>query len=130
VFSFGAPPRNGGEDRDDLSPLRRCVRGRSLPADMFGDGMTRPTRVILDGIGSTKRGSDIFIGTRLDGYRPDTSRQSGTGLREIGGWSPYLEEDRRVTKGRERPAVDPRQGRPGSIYWNKPEKDRRDMVDG
>ena len=55
------------------SQLRACVSaGEPLPADMFRRWKEKTGTVILDGIGSTEA-LHIFIGNRLDDYRPGTS---------------------------------------------------------
>ncbi|HYR65053.1 MAG TPA: benzoate-CoA ligase family protein, partial [Reyranella sp.] len=79
----------------DLSSLRACVSaGEALPADMFRRWKDKTGTVILDGIGSTEC-LHIFIGNRLDDYRPGTSGKPVPGY-EVR----ILDEDRKpVAKG-------------------------------
>ena len=57
----------------DFSSIRACVSAaEALPADIFRRWKERTGTVILDGIGSTEC-LHIFIGNRLDDYRPGTS---------------------------------------------------------
>ena len=56
-----------------LDSIRACVSaGEALPADIFRRWKEKTGTVILDGIGSTEC-LHIFIGNRLDDYRPGTS---------------------------------------------------------
>ena len=56
-----------------LASLRACVSaGEALPADIFRRWQEKTGTIILDGIGSTEC-LHIFIGNRLDEYRPGTS---------------------------------------------------------
>ena len=57
----------------DFSSIRACVSAaEALPADIFRRWKEKTGTVILDGIGSTEC-LHIFIGNRLDDYRPGTS---------------------------------------------------------
>ena len=57
----------------DFSSVRACVSAaEALPADIFRRWKEKTGTVILDGIGSTEC-LHIFIGNRLDDYRPGTS---------------------------------------------------------
>ena len=57
----------------DFSSIRACVSAaEALPADIFRRWKDKTGTVILDGIGSTEC-LHIFIGNRLDDYRPGTS---------------------------------------------------------
>ena len=91
---------------------------------MFRRWQEKTGTVILDGIGSTEA-LHIFIGNRLDDYRPGTSGKPVPGY------------DVRVLDENGTPV---RQGDSGRLwirsesaakyYWNKPEKTAETMVDG
>ena len=85
----------------DLSCMRACVSaGEALPADIFRRWKEKTGTVILDGIGSTEA-LHIFIGNRLDDYRPGTSGKPVPGYE-----ARILDENGKpVARGRERRAV-------------------------
>src|SRR4029078_212592 len=63
----------------DVSSLRACVSAaEALPGEIFRRWKDKTGTVILDGIGSTEC-LHIFIGNRLDDYRPGTSGKPGPG---------------------------------------------------
>ena len=83
--------------------IRACVSaGEALPADIFRRWKEKTGTVILDGIGSTEC-LHIFIGNRLDDYRP------GTSGKPVPGYEVKIvdEHGKPVRAGRERAAVDP-----------------------
>ena len=87
----------------DFSSIRACVSaGEALPAEIFRRWKEKTGTVILDGIGSTEC-LHIFIGNRLDDYRPGTSGKPVPGY-EV----KHRRRERQArARGRERPAVDP-----------------------
>jgi benzoate-CoA ligase family protein len=118
LASLDARPR-------DLSSLRACVSaGEALPADMFRRWREKTGTVILDGIGSTEA-LHIFIGNRLDDYRP------GTSGRPVPGYEVRVldENGKPVPKG-ESGRLWIRAESAAKYYWNKPEKTAETMVGG
>jgi benzoate-CoA ligase family protein len=109
----------------DLSSLRACVSaGEALPADMFRRWKEQTGTVILDGIGSTEA-LHIFIGNRLDDFRPGTSGKPVPGyevriLDENGDPVPKGESGRLWIRAESA----------AKYYWNKPEKTAETMVNG
>jgi benzoate-CoA ligase family protein len=109
----------------DLSSLRACVSaGEALPADMFRRWKDKTGTVILDGIGSTEA-LHIFIGNRLDDYRPGTSGKPVPGY-EVR----ILDENRKPVPKGESGRLWIRAESAAKYYWNKPEKTAETMVDG
>ncbi|MEI6203940.1 MAG: AMP-binding protein, partial [Enhydrobacter sp.] len=109
----------------DLSSVRACVSaGEALPADMFRRWQEKTGTVILDGIGSTEC-LHIFIGNRLDDYRPGTSGKPVPGYE-----ARVLDNDGRPVKRGESGALWIRSESAARYYWNKPEKTAETMVDG
>jgi benzoate-CoA ligase family protein len=105
--------------------IRACVSaGEPLPADIFRRWKDKTGTVILDGIGSTEC-LHIFIGNRLDDYRP------GTSGKPVPGYEVKVVDDARnpVKKG-ESGALWIRAESAAKYYWNKPEKTAETMVDG
>ena len=109
----------------DLSSVRACVSaGEALPADMFRRWQEKTGTVILDGIGSTEA-LHIFIGNRLNDFRPGTSGKAVPGYE-----ARILDEDRKpVAKGGSG-ALWLRAESAAKYYWNKPEKTAETMVEG
>jgi benzoate-CoA ligase family protein len=118
LAAFDAKPRR-------LDGIRACVSAaEALPADIFRRWKEKTGTVILDGIGSTEC-LHIFIGNRLDDYRPGTSG------------NPVLGYEVKIVDEHGKPV---RQGESGRLwirsesaakyYWNKPEKTAETMVDG
>jgi benzoate-CoA ligase family protein len=108
-----------------LSSLRACVSaGEALPADMFRRWKEKTGTVILDGIGSTEC-LHIFIGNRLDDFRP------GTSGKPVPGYEIKILDDagQPVPKG-ESGRLWIRSESAAKYYWNKPEKTEETMVDG
>lgn len=109
----------------DLSSLRVCVSaGEALPGDMFRRWKEQTGTVILDGIGSTEA-LHIFIGNRLDDFRPGTSGKPVPGY-EV-----------RILDENGDPVAKGQSGRlwiraesAAKYYWNKPEKTAETMVNG
>ena len=105
----------------DLASVRACVSaGEALPADIFRRWKEKTGTVILDGIGSTEC-LHIFIGNRLDDYRP------GTSGKPVPGYEARIARRERQAggQGRERPPVDP--GRVGGeILLEQAREDGRD----
>ena len=101
--------------------LRACVSaGEALPADIFRRWKEKTGTVILDGIGSTEA-LHIFIGNRLDDYRP------GTSGKPVPGYEVRIldENGKPVVKGESGAAVDP--GRIGrQVLLEQAGEDRRD----
>ena len=105
--------------------LRACVSaGEALPADLFRRWKEKTGTVILDGIGSTEC-LHIFIGNRLDDFRP------GTSGKPVPGYEVKVIDDRLqpVKKG-ESGALWIRSESAAKYYWNKPDKTAETMVDG
>ena len=95
-----------------------------LPADIFRRWKEKTGTVILDGIGSTEC-LHIFIGNRLDDYRP------GTSGKPVPGYTVKIVDDKGqpVKKG-ESGALWIKAESAAKYYWNKPEKTAETMVDG
>jgi benzoate-CoA ligase family protein len=109
----------------DLSSLRACVSaGEALPADMFRRWKEKTGTVILDGIGSTEA-LHIFIGNRLDDFRPGTSGKPVPGYE-----ARILDENGKPVAKGESGALWLRAESAAKYYWNKPEKTAETMVDG
>src|SRR5690242_19224964 len=108
-----------------LPSLRACVSaGEALPADIFRRWKEKTGTIILDGIGSTEC-LHIFIGNRLDEYRPGTSGKPVPGY-EI----KVLDDKGQPVKKGESGALWIRSESAAKYYWNKPEKTAETMVDG
>ncbi|MBS0526950.1 MAG: benzoate-CoA ligase family protein [Proteobacteria bacterium] len=108
-----------------FSSLRACVSaGEALPADIFRRWKEKTGTIILDGIGSTEC-LHIFIGNRLDEYRPGTSGKPVPGY-EI----KVLDDKGQPVKKGESGALWIRAESTARYYWNKPEKTAETMVDG
>ena len=115
---FDAKPR-------DLSSLRVCVSAaEALPSEIFRRWKDKTGTVILDGIGSTEC-LHIFIGNRLDDYRP------GTSGKPVPGYEVKIvdEHGKPVPRG-ESGRLWIRSESAAKYYWNKPEKTAETMVDG
>ncbi|MBV8391690.1 MAG: benzoate-CoA ligase family protein, partial [Alphaproteobacteria bacterium] len=109
----------------DLGSLRACVSaGEALPADIFRRWKERTGTVILDGIGSTEC-LHIFIGNRLDDYRPGTSGKPVPGYE-----AKVVDIDGKPVKRGESGALWIKAESAAKYYWNKPEKTAETMVDG
>jgi len=108
-----------------LDSIRACVSaGEPLPADIFRRWKDKTGTVILDGIGSTEC-LHIFIGNRLDDYRPGTSGKPVPGYE-----AKILDTDGKLVKAGESGALWIRAESAAKYYWNKPEKTAETMVDG
>jgi benzoate-CoA ligase family protein len=108
-----------------LDSIRACVSAaEALPADIFRRWKEKTGTVILDGIGSTEC-LHIFIGNRLDDYRP------GTSGKPIPGYEVKIvdENGKLVAKGASG-RLWIRSESAAKYYWNKPEKTAETMVDG
>jgi benzoate-CoA ligase family protein len=115
---FDAKPR-------DVSSLRVCVSAaEALPAEIFRRWEEKTGTVILDGIGSTEC-LHIFIGNRLDDYRPGTSGKPTPGY-EVKIVDEHGKPVPRGDSGR----LWIRSESAAKYYWNKPEKTAETMVDG
>ncbi|MDP1748150.1 MAG: benzoate-CoA ligase family protein [Reyranella sp.] len=109
----------------DLSSLRACVSaGEALPADMFRRWKEKTGTVILDGIGSTEA-LHIFIGNRLNDFRPGTSGKPVPGYE-----ARILDENGKPVVQGESGALWLRAESAAKYYWNKPEKTAETMVEG
>ena len=109
----------------DFSAVRACgSAGEALPSDIFRRWKERTGTVILDGIGSTEC-LHIFIGNRLDDYKP------GTSGRPVPGYEVKIvdEHGKPVPRG-ESGRLWIRSESAAKYYWNKPEKTAETMVDG
>jgi benzoate-CoA ligase family protein len=108
-----------------LDSLRACVSaGEPLPADIFRRWKERTGTVILDGIGSTEC-LHIFIGNRLDAYKPGASGKA------VPGYEVKVVDDKGVpVKQGESGALWIKAESAARYYWNKPEKTAETMVDG
>jgi benzoate-CoA ligase family protein len=109
----------------DFSSLRFCSSAaEALPADIFRRWKEKTGTVILDGIGSTEC-LHVFIGNRLNEYRP------GTSGRPVPGYEVKIvdENSAPVPKG-ERGRLWIRSQSAAKYYWNKPEKTAETMVAG
>jgi benzoate-CoA ligase family protein len=108
-----------------LDSIRACVSaGEPLPADIFRRWKEKTGTVILDGIGSTEC-LHIFIGNRLDDYRPGTSGKPVPGYE-----ARVLDNDGKPVALGESGALWIRSESAARYYWNKPEKTAETMVDG
>jgi benzoate-CoA ligase family protein len=108
-----------------LDGIRACVSAaEALPADIFRRWKEKTGTVILDGIGSTEC-LHIFIGNRLDDYRPGTSGKPTPGY-EV---KIVDENGQPVAKGASG-RLWIRSESAAKYYWNKPEKTAETMVDG
>jgi benzoate-CoA ligase family protein len=108
-----------------LDSIRACVSaGEPLPAEIFRRWKDKTGTVILDGIGSTEC-LHIFIGNRLDDYRPGTSGKPVPGY-EV----KVLDDTNKPVKKGESGALWVRAESAAKYYWNKPEKTAETMVDG
>lgn len=105
--------------------IRACVSaGEPLPAEIFRRWKDKTGTIILDGIGSTEC-LHIFIGNRLDDYRPGTSGKPVPGYE-----AKILDTDGKPVKQGESGALWIRAESAAKYYWNKPEKTAETMVDG
>ena len=108
-----------------LDSIRACVSaGEPLPADIFRRWKEKTGTVILDGIGSTEC-LHIFIGNRLDDYRPGTSGKPVPGCE-----AKVLDNDGKPVAKGESGALWIRAESAAKYYWNKPEKTAETMVGG
>src|SRR5215218_1456508 len=108
-----------------LDSIRACVSaGEPLPADIFRRWQDKTGTVILDGIGSTEC-LHIFIGNRLDDYRP------GTSGKPVPGYEVKIvdEHGKPVPRG-EGGRLWIRSESAAKYYCNKPKKTAETMVDG
>jgi benzoate-CoA ligase family protein len=109
----------------DFSSVRACVSAaEALPAEIFRRWKEKTGTVILDGIGSTEC-LHIFIGNRLDDYRPGTSGKPVPGY-EV----KIVDENGKLVPRGERGRLWIRSESMAKYYWNKPEKTAETMVDG
>jgi benzoate-CoA ligase family protein len=109
----------------DFSSIRACVSAaEALPADIFRRWKDKTGTVILDGIGSTEC-LHIFIGNRLDDYRPGTSGKPVPGY-EI----KIVDEHGKPVRPGDSGRLWIRSESAAKYYWNKPEKTAETMVDG
>ena len=109
----------------DFSSIRACVSAaEALPADIFRRWKDKTGTVILDGIGSTEC-LHIFIGNRLDDYRPGTSGRPVPGY-EI----KIVDEHGKPVRPGDSGRLWIRSESAAKYYWNKPEKTAETMVDG
>jgi benzoate-CoA ligase family protein len=109
----------------DFSSVRFCSSAaEALPADIFRRWKEKTGTIILDGIGSTEC-LHVFIGNRLDDYRP------GTSGKPVPGYEVKIvdENGSPVPKG-ERGRLWIRSESAAKYYWNKPEKTAETMVGG
>jgi benzoate-CoA ligase family protein len=109
----------------DFSSIRACVSAaEALPADILRRWKEKTGTVILDGIGSTEC-LHIFIGNRLDDYKP------GTSGKPVPGYEVKIvdEHGKPVPRG-EGGRLWIRSESAAKYYWNKPEKTAETMVDG
>ncbi len=108
-----------------IDSIRACVSaGEPLPAEIFRRWQDKTGTVILDGIGSTEC-LHIFIGNRLDDYRPGTSGKPVPGYE-----ARVLDNDGKPVARGESGALWIRAESAAPYYWNKPEKTAETMVDG
>jgi benzoate-CoA ligase family protein len=108
-----------------VDSIRACVSaGEPLPAEIFRRWQEKTGTVILDGIGSTEC-LHIFIGNRLDDYRPGTSGKPVPGYE-----ARVLDNDGKTVARGESGALWIRSESAAKYYWNKPEKTAETMVDG
>ena len=105
----------------DFASIRACVSaGEALPADIFRRWKEKTGTVILDGIGSTEC-LHIFIGNRLDDYRP------GTSGKPVPGYEVKIvdENGKPVRQGRERRGCGSARSRPPSTTGTSPRRPPR-----
>jgi benzoate-CoA ligase family protein len=108
-----------------LDSVRACVSAAEpLPPDIFRRWKEKTGTVILDGIGSTEC-LHIFIGNRLDDYRPGTSGKPVPGY-EV----KIIDENGNAVPKGERGRLWIKSESAAKYYWNKPEKTAETMVDG
>jgi benzoate-CoA ligase family protein len=113
------------QTRPDLSSIRACVSaGEALPPDIFRRWKEKTGLIILDGIGSTEA-LHIFIGNRLDDYKPGTSGKVVPGYQA------------RIVDEAGKPVAAGQSGKlwikgdsTAKYYWNNPAKTAETMVDG
>jgi len=113
------------QTKPDLSSIRACVSaGEALPPDIFRRWKEKTGLIILDGIGSTEA-LHIFIGNRLDDYKPGTSGKIVPGY------------DARIVDENGKPVGPNESGKlwitgpsTAKYYWNNPAKTAETMVDG
>jgi len=109
----------------DLSSVRACVSaGEALPAEIFRRWKDKTGTVILDGIGSTEA-LHIFLGNRLDDYKPGTSGKPVPGYE-----ARILDEHGKSVPTGERGRLWIKAESAAKYYWNKPEKTAETMVEG
>jgi benzoate-CoA ligase family protein len=109
----------------DHSSVRVCISaGEALPAEIFRRWKEKTGTVILDGIGSTEA-LHIFIGNRLDDYRPGASGKPVPGYE-----ARILDENRKPVARGESGALWLKAESAAKYYWNKPEKTAETMVEG
>ena len=118
LMALDAKPRTFPSLRASVSA------GEALPADLFRRWKDRTGTVILDGIGSTEC-LHIFIGNRLDDYRPGTSGKPVPGY-EVR----ILDENRKPVPKGESGRLWIRSESAAKYYWNKPDKTAETMVEG
>ena len=114
-----------GDKERRLDSIRACVSAaEALPADIFRRWKEKTGTVILDGIGSTEC-LHIFIGNRLDDYRPGTSGKPTPGY-EV----KIVDENGKAVPRGESGRLWIKSESAAKYYWNKPEKTAETMVDG
>ncbi|MBV8413385.1 MAG: benzoate-CoA ligase family protein [Alphaproteobacteria bacterium] len=114
-----------GSRERKLDSIRACVSAaEALPPDIFRRWKEQTGTVILDGIGSTEC-LHIFIGNRLDDYRPGTSGKPTPGYQVK-----IVDENRKPVPKGESGRLWIRSESAAKYYWNKPEKTAETMVDG
>ncbi|MCW5745476.1 MAG: benzoate-CoA ligase family protein [Alphaproteobacteria bacterium] len=113
------------QKKPDFSSVRACVSaGEALPADIFRRWQEKTGTLILDGIGSTEM-LHIFLGNRLDDYRP------GTSGRPVPGYTAEIRDaDGNKVKQGDSGRLWMRGDSAAAYYWNKPEKTAETMVGG
>ena len=105
----------------DFDSIRACVSAaEALPADIFRRWKEKTGTVILDGIGSTEC-LHIFIGNRLDDYRP------GTSGKPVPGYEVKIvdEHGKPVRQGDERRGCGSARSRPPSTTGTSPRRPPR-----
>lgn len=113
------------QTRPDLSSVRACVSaGEALPPDIFRRWKEKTGLVILDGIGSTEA-LHIFIGNRLDDYKP------GTSGKVVPGYQARIVDESGQEVGPDEPGKLWIKGdSTAKYYWNNPARTAQTMVDG